>query len=54
MNYKKAVEILFEETPMEIVYDFYETPYFFEFRGECGGDLMAYRVYKNNGMVTSR
>ncbi len=54
MTYKEAVELLFEETPMEIIYNCDDTPDFFEFKGECGGDVMCYRIYKKDGMITSR
>lgn len=54
MNYTDAIDILFEETPMEIIYEYDETPDFFQFRGEAGGDVMCYRIYKETGQVTAR
>ena len=47
---EKAYEILFDSTPMEIVYDVYEDPDFVEFRGSAGGDVMCYRVYNDGGI----
>ena len=54
MSGKEALNILFEQTPIELIYDTYDTPEFFEFHGSAGGDSLCYRVYKKNGMVTSR
>ena len=54
MNSREAINILLEETPIELIYDTYETPDFFEFHGSAGGDSLCYRVYKKDGMITSR
>lgn len=50
MTIKEAQELIFNNTPMEIIYDTVKTPDFIEFKGECGGDLMRYRVY-NDGTI---
>lgn len=50
MTIEKAKKILFENTPMEIIYDTIKTPDFIEFKGEAGGDVMRYRVY-NDGSI---
>jgi hypothetical protein len=54
MTYKKAVQILYDNTPMEIIYNSTETSDFFEFRGECAGDMMCYRVYKEDGAIYAK
>lgn len=51
MTKKEALDLLYSKTPIEIVYDGYETPDFFEFVGECGGDSLRYRVYKTDGKI---
>ena len=47
---KKAKEILFMNTPMEIIYETYSEPDFIEFHGSAGGDVMCYRVYNDGGI----
>lgn len=49
-RYKKALDILFEKTPIETIYDAFEERDFIEFHGSCGGDVLRYRVY-NDGSV---
>lgn len=51
MSYTEALKILYENTPIETVYEDYETPDFFEFVGQCGGDSLRYRVYKKDGKI---
>ena len=51
MTYKEALRKVLNETCLETIYDSYETPDYFEFKGECGGDMLRYRVYKNNGNI---
>lgn len=51
MTYKEAIKILFENTCIETVTAYHETPDFWEFVGECGGDSLRYRVYKSSGKV---
>lgn len=50
MTTKEAMNILFDSTPIETIDRIIETPDYIEFVGECGGDVMRYRVY-NNGKV---
>ena len=54
MNKTEAIKIIYENTPMELIYVSHETPDFFEFIGEAGGDTMKYRVYKKTGMVVCK
>ena len=51
MTHRQALEIVYYKTPIEIIISSHETPDFFEFVGECGGDVMKYRVYKSDGKV---
>ena len=51
MTYKEALNILFEETPIETIYDSYDTSEYFEFVGSCGGDSLKYRIYKETGKI---
>ena len=46
-----ALDILFDNTPIEIILDSYDAPDFYEFVGECGGDVMRYRIYKKDGSI---
>lgn len=54
MNFKDAVDILFEETPTDYILESLETPEFFEFYVSCGGDACTYRVYKKDGRIHER
>ena len=54
MTQSEAIKILYDNTPIEIIYDGHETPDYFEFIGECGGDALRYRVYKKDGKVYSK
>jgi hypothetical protein len=51
MTYKEALDILFEETPIDIIHGYHESPEYWEFVGAAGGDAVRYRVYKNTGKV---
>lgn len=51
MTYKEALNILFEETPIEDIMAYHEAPDFWEFVGTTGGDPVRYRVYKSTGKV---
>lgn len=50
MKVKEALDILFENTALELVYETHETPDFVEVIGSAGGDALRYRVY-NDGSV---
>lgn len=54
MTYTDAIEILFEETPTDHIFESCETPEFFEFQVCCGGDACTYRIYKKDGRVHER
>ncbi len=41
----KAQDAVLTQTCIEIITDVHETPDFVEVRGECGGDVLTYRVY---------
>lgn len=45
-----AIEKVLDETCMEIVYRADAAPDFVEVAGECGGDVMCYRVYNDGGI----
>jgi hypothetical protein len=45
-----ALEIIYDCTPIELINDIFETPDFVEVRGNCGGDVLRFRVY-NDGKV---
>ncbi|MDO4649903.1 MAG: hypothetical protein Q4B26_14785 [Eubacteriales bacterium] len=47
---KKAQNIVLEETSMEFITDVIETPDFVEIKGECGGDMLCYRVYDDGSV----
>lgn len=50
MRVREALNILFEQTALEIVYETHETRDFVEVVGTAGGDAVRYRVY-NDGTV---
>ncbi len=54
MTYTDAIEILFEETPTDYILEHFDTPEFFEFHVNCGGDACTYRIYKDSGRVHER
>lgn len=47
---EKALDIIYDCTPIELINDIFETPDFVEVRGSCGGDVLRFRVY-NDGKV---
>ena len=47
---EKALDTIYDCTPIELVDDIFETPDFVEVRGSCGGDVLRFRVY-NDGRV---
>ena len=51
MTHRQALDLLYNNTPVEIIIDSHETPDYYEFVGECGGDVMRYRVYKATGKI---
>ena len=51
MTYKEALNILFEETPIEDILAYHEAPDYWEFVGTAGGDPVRYRVDKKNGQI---
>ena len=51
MTRKEALNILFNETPTDTIYDCAETPEFFQFHVSCGGDSCTYRIYKKDGSI---
>lgn len=54
MTRQDALDILFEETPTDYIMDSDETPDFFQFYVNCGGDACTYRIYKKDGRVHER
>ena len=54
MLYKEAITILFNETPTDYILEHFEAPTFWEFHVSAGGDLLTYRINKENGCVTER
>lgn len=54
MTYKQALEILFDNTPIETIDHYHEAPDFFEFIGRAGGDSLTYRVYKKDGSIYAK
>ena len=54
MKYKEAVNILFDNTPTDYIMEYDETPDFFQFRVNCGGNTCTYRVYKVDGRIHER
>lgn len=51
MTHKQALELLYNSTPVETILTSYEALDYFEFVGECGGDVIRYRVYKATGKI---
>lgn len=49
----KALDRIFEETPMEYTIEVYEARDFVEVVGRAGGDILTYRVY-DNGRIGQR
>ena len=47
MTFDEALNIIIEDTPLEIILQGDETPDFYLFVGEAGGDILTYRVYHN-------
>ena len=54
MTYKQALEILFDSTCIETISAYHETPDYWDFVGECGGDSLHYRIYKKTGEVYAK
>jgi hypothetical protein len=50
---EKALDRIFEETPMEYTIEVYEARDFVEVVGRAGGDVLTYRVY-DSGAITAR
>lgn len=50
MTLKEARNILFDNTPIEIIISSTQTKDYVQFVGEVGGDVLTYRVY-NDGRV---
>jgi hypothetical protein len=53
MTFDEALNIIIEDTPLEIILQVDETPDFYQFVGEAGGDILTYRVY-HNGTLAQR
>ena len=51
MTFDEALGIIMEDTPLEIILQVDETPDFYQFVGEVGGDVLTYRVYHNGTLV---
>lgn len=51
MTRQEALDILFENSPADYVMETDETPYFFQFYVNCGGDICIYRIYKKDGSI---
>lgn len=51
MSMKEAMDILFENTPTELIHEAHNEPDFYEFHVSMGGDAAVYRVYKKDGKV---
>lgn len=51
MTYKQALNILYTQAAVEVVLEYHETPDFWEFVGDSGGDVHRYRVYKETGKI---
>lgn len=51
MTYKQALNILYTKTAVEVVLEYHETPDFWEFVGDSGGDVHRYRVYKETSKI---
>ena len=51
MTKRQAIDILYDNTPAEIILNSHETSEFYEFVVECGSDVMRYRIYKKDGSV---
>lgn len=47
---EKALNTIYDCTPIELVDDIFEAPDYVEVRGTCGGDVLRFRVY-NDGKV---
>ena len=54
MNKNEAIKILMEQTPADRVINSYEGLTFFDFTVSCGGDIVAYRIYKETGKIYER
>ena len=51
MTKQDALNMLFEETPTIYIMESFDTPDFFEFNVNCGGDTCTYRIYKKDGKI---
>jgi hypothetical protein len=51
MTFDEALNIIIENTPLEIISRVDETPDFYQFVGEAGGDILTYRVYRNGTLA---
>ena len=54
MTLKDAIKIIYEKTPLDIIYEQFETPDFFEFHGSAGGDSLTYRVDKKTKNICEK
>ena len=52
MKVQDSIDLLFEKTPADYVCLEAETPEYFQFYVNCGGDICNYRVYKKTGVIT--
>lgn len=51
LTFSEAVDLLFDETPIEDILSINTDPDFWEFFGLAGGDACTYRVYKDGRLV---
>ena len=51
MTEKEAIKIVMNQTPIETIINSFSTPEYYDILGECGGDILRYRVYKKTGAV---
>lgn len=51
MTYRQALDLLYDNTPVELILTSHETSDYYEFVGGCGGDITRYRVYKATGQI---
>lgn len=52
MSMKQAIDILFENTATDTIYEAINAQDFYEFHVNEGGDSVVYRVYKKDGHIT--
>ena len=53
MTQEKALNIIFEDTPIEYIIEIRNGRDFIEVVGNAGGDVLTYRVY-NDGTLVAR